>query len=135
MHSELIELAINEDNKEFWDYISKGDFRMQQCSSCNEFRYPPSRICPNCSSEQYLWEAISGKGEVFTWTILNKAYHPFYENKVPYNIAVIKLDEGVHFLSNVECDPKQLKIGMRVKAVLRDLENQQKLPQFIPAGG
>lgn len=132
MYSELIERAVSEDNKEFWNYISKGEFRLQRCTSCNEFRNPPSSICPNCSSTQYIWDEISGKGEVFTWTILHKAYHPSFKDKVPYNIAVVKLNEGIHFLSNIECDLNQIKIGMRVKAVLRDVDNDNKLPQFIP---
>lgn len=133
MNSELIDSAKHEDNATFWEYIAEGQFRMQQCSSCQRFRYPASFICSHCSSVEFKWEPISGKGEVFTYTIMHKVYHPAFKDKVPYNISVIKLDENVHFLSNVECNSKEISIGMRVKAVLRDIDEKHKLPQFVPA--
>ena len=105
---------------------------MQKCSECKRFRYPASFICPHCSSVDYEWKSVSGNGEVFTFTIILKTYHSAFKDKVPYNVAVIKLDENVHFLSNVECDNNELKIGMRVKAVLRDIDENYKLPQFVP---
>ncbi len=37
----------------------------------------------------------------------------------PRVLAIIKLDEGPQMTSQVICDPKEAKIGMRVKSVFR----------------
>jgi uncharacterized protein len=135
MSHELIQSAVNEDNKEFWEYISKGEFRMQQCSSCSSFRFPCSWICPECGDSSFIWEKISGYGEVYTWSVIHKDYHPAFEKKAPYNVAIVALKEGVHFLSNVEVSIDQMEIGMRVKVEICDCPDGSKVPLFIPVGG
>lgn len=134
MNKELIEQAIHEDTQEFWEYIRNGELRIPKCQQCGKFFFPYGYLCPHCGSTESSWELVSGKGEVFTYTILYRAYNKAFEDKVPYNVSVIALDEGVHVLSNVKCSNDEIHIGMRVRAVLDDVGDGYKLLQFVPEG-
>jgi uncharacterized OB-fold protein len=130
MSFELIELAENEDNRKFWEFIAAEEFKLQKCMSCGAFRYPCSYICPKCGQSDHNWVAIDGRGTVYSWTVLHKLYNKSFEKKPPYNLAVIALQEGVHFLSNVECVPERLNIGLKVRAVIRQCDDGSRIPQF-----
>jgi uncharacterized OB-fold protein len=51
--------------------------------------------------------------------------------EIPYIFAIIDLDEGVRMISTiVDCDPKQVNIGMPVKVVFTDVTPDVTLPRF-----
>lgn len=78
------------------------------------------------------WAKTSGRGELYTYTILHRAY-PGWEKEVPYNVSWIKLDEGPLLMSNiVECNNRDLHIGMRVEVVFEDVTEEISLPKFKP---
>ena len=52
----------------FWAYTQKKEFRLQQCSECNKFRWPPGPSCDNCLSDQCEWALMKGRGQVLSWT-------------------------------------------------------------------
>ena len=62
-------------------------------------RPPSSR--PNCLAPEAQWQPMSGRGQVFSFVVFHRAYHPAWEGKVPYTVALIELDEGPVMLSNV----------------------------------
>jgi len=128
---QIINNSINEDNKPFWDFINNGEFRIQKCDDCEKHRFPSSYICPHCTSTKATWCEVSGYGEVYTWTNIRKVYHDSFKDKVPYNLSVIRLDEGVQMISNVVSNT-EVEIGMRVKVVLEDIDEEHKIPKFIP---
>jgi hypothetical protein len=44
-----------------------------------------------------------------------------FENQTPYVLGIIKLEEGPSLTSQIICDAKDVKIGMKVKPVFRKL--------------
>ena len=57
---------------------------------------------------------------------------PAYQDKTPYNVSLIDLDEGPRLISNViGCKHDEVKIGMPVEIVYDDRE-EYTLPQFRP---
>jgi Rubredoxin-like zinc ribbon domain (DUF35_N) len=46
----------------FWAYTQNKEFRLQQCSECHKFRWPPGPSCDNCLSDQYEWALMQGRG-------------------------------------------------------------------------
>ena len=68
--------------------------------------------------------SLKGKGEVVTYTIIHVAPENF-EEQVPYPIAIIKLDEGPQVTGQiVDCDIKDVKIGMRVESTFRKIQDE-----------
>jgi uncharacterized protein len=82
------------------------------------------------------WEPGSGRGEVHTYTV---AYHPYDRtmiDKVPYAIAVVRLDEGPFYHSDiVGCPAAEVHIGMRVRVVYDALDADTVIPRFTPEKG
>jgi uncharacterized OB-fold protein len=79
------------------------------------------------------WQATSGKGEVFTYTVFHHAYLPWLIDKVPYIVAVVQLDEGPFFHSDIlECAIDNVAVGMRVEVVYEDADDGWVLPHFRP---
>ena len=119
------------DTKDFWEGAKRHELLLQKCSACGSYRFPPSPMCPNCFSMDFKWEKVSGKGEVYTFTIVRVAVRPEWASDVPYVLATIKLDEGVRMVSKVVgCKPEDMKIGMKVQVVFDDVTEQFTIPDF-----
>jgi uncharacterized OB-fold protein len=52
--------------------------------------------------------------------------------ETPYVLALIELDEGVRMMSNVKCDPDEVRIGLPVKVTF-EKRGHVFLPMFEPA--
>jgi len=77
--------------------------------------------------------AVSGRGEVYSFNIMHQVYHPGFATEVPYAVVVVKLDEGVKFVSNlVGVRPADIKCGMPVEVTFEKLNDQVMLPKFRP---
>jgi uncharacterized OB-fold protein len=81
------------------------------------------------------WVKASGRGKVLTFVFMNRPYVPSFKDDVPYNVAVIELDEGPCMLSCiVGCDNKDIKVGMPVEIVFEDVTSDIALPKWRPIG-
>ncbi len=124
----------NPDTQPFWDACRQHELRFQKCLDCNHVRWPASIICPTCYSKETEWIKVSGKGVVYTYTIYHQAFHPAFKEDIPYVTAIIKLEEGPHFLSNiVGCDPEEVYCDMAVEVTWEDVDEAFSLPKFTPA--
>ncbi len=117
---------------EFYSWCKRGELRFQRCTSCGAWRHVPRELCASCGSEEWEWTRSSGRGRVFTWTVVARAMHPAFQDDVPYAPAVIELDEGVRLVSRVACPPDELRIDMPVEAVFVDVTPEVTLPVFRP---
>ena len=88
-------------NGEYRESLAKGDLVFQRCRSCSNAWLPPRSECPICLNDSIEWEAASGYGRLVTWTIYHIAYSDKVADCVPYNLAVIELDEGVRMVTNI----------------------------------
>ncbi len=102
--------------------------RLQCCSDCGAWRYPPGPACPECLSPESEWKAVGGGGEVVSWVMFRKQYLPEYP--APYNVVAVRLDEGPMVISNLVEDPEANVIGKKVKLVIVDMADGVKLPRF-----
>jgi uncharacterized OB-fold protein len=105
------------DNAAFYEATRCGELRFQRCADCRVFRHYPRPVCPHCLSRRYTWELSSGRGAVYTWTIVRGPTLPAFTHKLPYNVVDVLMDEGVHFVSEVlDCAPEEIHAGMAVVA-------------------
>jgi uncharacterized OB-fold protein len=124
-----------EDSKPFWDAANRGELALQRCRQCGESRFPPSVICPECSSLESDWTAVSGRGKVYSYVVFHRAYHPSFKDDIPYAVACIELEEGARLLGNVTgIAPDQLKCEMPVEVWFEDIGGGKRLPKFRVTG-
>jgi uncharacterized OB-fold protein len=116
---------------DFYGYCRRGELRFQRCSDCGAWRHVPRELCAECGSWEWEWALSSGKGEVFTYTIVGRALHPAFAESVPYAATVVEMEEGVRLLSKVaDVAPEQLEIGMRVEVDFEAVSDEISLPIF-----
>jgi uncharacterized OB-fold protein len=79
------------------------------------------------------WRPSSGRGEVHTYTVFHHAYMPWLADRVPYAIAVVRLDEGPFFHTDiVGCAPSEVAIGLQVEVMFEEAAEGWVLPHFRP---
>jgi uncharacterized protein len=124
---------VNQAMEPFWEGARNGRLMVYHCGNCGK-NYWPAIDCPACDSPHMEWTQATGKGVIFTYTIMHQVYHPGWKSEVPYNVAWVKLDEGPILISNIaDCQNADLHIGMRVEAIFDKVTPEVTLPKFKPA--
>jgi hypothetical protein len=119
------------DSAPFWEATRRGELRFQRCTDCGTFRHYPRPRCPRCGSGGVEWARVSGRGSVYTWTIVRGPTLPAFAAEVPYNVVDVLLEEGVHFVSQVlDCPPEAIAAGMAVEAVFVPASEEITLVKF-----
>jgi uncharacterized protein len=125
---------ITPELRPFFDASKQGKLVVQKCDNCATLRFPPRRMCSNCLSREASWTPVSGEGEVYSFIVMHRVYHPAFATQVPYAVAMVKLKEGAKMLSNViGINPHEIKCGMAVKVSFEKLDDEVTLPMFRPA--
>lgn len=129
---------ITDVNRAYWEGLSQGVLRYQHCESCGTDWLPARSHCPHCLSAQTSWRASGGRGKVMSWIVYRKAYAPHLENRIPYDVTIVELDEGPRLLTNVVDSEAgtRLSVGARVELAIEEEEGFH-LPRFrlAPASG
>jgi uncharacterized OB-fold protein len=121
----------NEDSQEYWEACKRGELRLQQCAGCAHVRFPPAALCPRCLSESFTWEPMCGRGKVYTWIVVHRPQHPAFFEDVPYNVAIVELEEGPRLHSRiVGCANEAISIGMPVEVVFEKKNDDVTMPYF-----
>jgi len=120
---------------EFYRWGAQGELRFQRCSGCGRYRHVPREMCAHCGSPKWVWERSSGRGKVFSWTVVERPLHPAFAGDAPYAPVIVELDEGVRMLSRVlDCAPDELSIGMAVEVAFSRVTDELYLPCFRRSG-
>jgi len=123
----------NEDSAEYWEACKRGELRLQKCAACGHLRFPPAILCPRCLGESFSWEKMSGRGKVYTWIVVHRPQHPAFYEDVPYDAAIVELDEGPRLHSRiVGCTNADLSIGLPVQVTFEKKNDDVTMPYFKP---
>lgn len=113
-----------------------------QNAGCGKKLFPPRDLCPHCGQPASIEHNFSGKGKVYSYTVVYDAPSGF-ENQTPYVVALVKLEEGpmvIAQLTDLETYWKEkmvngsvrrimkfkVNIGMPVEMVTRKLKEEGK---------
>ncbi len=125
---------VDDDNREFWDSCKRHAMRLQQCSACGYWRYAPSPVCHRCSSFEHEWNAVSGRGTVYSFSVIHRAPSAAFADDIPYVYAVVELEEGPMMPTNlVDTPTESVRIGMPVSLSYDDVTDEVTLPKFRAA--
>lgn len=121
----------------YWDACRRRELRLQRCADCRTYVHFPGLACPACGGSRLEWQAVSGKGRVYSFVVAHQTAIAEFKARVPYVIAWIELDEHptARVLADlVECDPSQIRIGDRLEVVWDDAAVEGfVVPRFRPA--
>ena len=119
--------TVDRGNQWFWDGVAEHRLLIQRCTACGTLRQPAAPMCGRCQSVDWDVQAAAGGGTVVTWIV---SRHPTDPDAEPRTVALVELDEGVRFVSNVV--DGEVTNGDRVSLTWRDYDGLT-LPQFLPA--
>ncbi len=121
--------------REFYGFCAAGELRFQRCRACQAWRHVPREMCADCGSFEWDWQRSSGRGKVFTWTVVERPLHPAFKDVVPYAPVVVEMEEGVRLLTHIlDCPPEELEMDMPVEVAFQALTDEVTLPKFKKRG-
>jgi uncharacterized OB-fold protein len=126
-----VQPALDDTNRFFWTSGEDGRLRFLRCQACGYYLHPPIPRCPQCGSRELAPEAVSGRGEVFSYTINHQSWDGSTE---PWAIVLVTFpeQEGLRLTSNlVGVDLDDVRIGMPVQVVFQQYD-QVWFPVFEP---
>jgi uncharacterized OB-fold protein len=117
------------DTTPFWDGQRNHELRLQRCSRCAAFRFPVTPLCPGCRSFEFEWALCSGRGTVYSYTVVRHQTHPAFA--VPYAVLLVELEEGPRLVGRLRAGPEtSVTIGASVRMEWEDAPDQP-LPVFL----
>ena len=119
--------AVTPETKPFWDAAADGRLVIKQCTACGQSHHYPRTICPFCGSDATEWRPASGRGKVYTYSVMRMVPEPCV-------IAYVTLEEGSTMMTNiVDCGLDSVRIGQAVRVVFKPSEGGPPVPMFAPA--
>ena len=118
-------------SKPYWDALDRGELHFQRCAECGNAWLPARTECPRCWSPEWGWEKAGGPGRLVSWVVYHRAYHPAFKDRLPYNVAIVELDEGPRLITNITGvrGGEGLRADMRVVLGV-ERENDTPLARF-----
>ena len=126
-----IKPVISETNKPFWDGCR--DHKLWRSSArparSGAIRSPTS--ARTACHPDLNGASCRARGELLSYIIIHRGYHPYWAVRVPYNVAFIQLDEGLRMFSNIVGTPNEkLAVGQRVKVAFEQRDEDLVVPVF-----
>jgi uncharacterized OB-fold protein len=129
---------IDWESRAYWEGAGRGELVLQRCRACQVVQHRPRGLCVSCLSDDIEHFLASGRGEVYTYSIVHQNQMPNFRNALPYVVAYVQLEEGPQLLTNiVGCEPDSVSIGMSVRVDFVPTEDAQSgdilgVPRFVP---
>lgn len=123
----------DDESAPFYQGARERKLMLMRCRDCGAWRLPSRPRCPDCWSTATEWAQASGRGTLYSFGIMHQKF-PGFEDDVPYNYAVVELEEGPRIVTNiVGADNAALRCDMPVVAVFDDVSDDTTLVRFRPA--
>ena len=122
------------DSAAFWAGLARGELLLQHCLDCGDVQVYQQAMCRRCLSDRIEHRAASGRGTVYSFSVVHRAPGPAFRADTPYAVLLVELAEGPRMISSlVDADPACVPIGMAVELVCERVSETVTLPRFRPA--
>lgn len=123
-------ITTDVDTQPFWDAAREHRLVACQCASCGHFRMPPSPFCPECQSTDKNWPELSGRGSVFSFSVVHGI--PGLPDIILVAIIVdLEGAPGARIVSNlIDVEPADVSIGMPIQVGFVPVADGYELPVF-----
>ena len=122
----VIRPAVDRENQWFWDGVERHELLLQRCAECGTIRQP-SPGCGACGSLDWDTVPAAGRGTIHTWIV---SRHPSDDAAEPRIVALVQLEEGVRYVSNVvDAELAEISVDQPVELTFRTYDDVT-LPQF-----
>ena len=117
------------DSAPFWEGVNRGELLIQRCDDCSKHIFYPRSICPHCFSENISWVKSEGKGRIYSYTVVHRAFGPFASD-APFTVGIVELDEGVRMTTRIIGNREDIAIDRSVEVIFQQMDEDWSLPYF-----
>ena len=115
----------------YWDGCREGRLRIQRCSACGTHLFYPVYMCHECTSQKLEWIDASGRGTVYSYSVIYRAPYAGLSDSGPYTVALVELEEGPIMMSQiVDVAPETVRVGDAVQVEFHRVSDDIDLPVF-----
>ncbi len=130
----LVTISMDAVTEPFWLAARERRLTAPRCAACDTFRLPPTPYCPNCQSKAVDWPTLSGRGVVYSYTVVRG-----YPGRPDLLLvpAVVELPDapGARLVTNViDIDPADVHIGQALTVDFHPIADDWLLPVFRADG-
>ena len=123
--------VITEENRPFWEGCQQEKLLLQYCERCQRYQFYPRLYCMQCGADRLSWVEASGRGVIYSYTIIHQNKSPEFVHDTPYNVAIIQLEEGPRLMSNiVDVAPGDLRVDLPVMVVFDSVSDSISVLRF-----
>jgi len=112
--------TVDLDSAFFWEGLREQELRLQRCQGCREHRFPPLPSCPDCGHTSSEVVRSPGRGTLYSWIVVHRAFSDAFSDDVPYTVGVVELEEGCRMLARIEAEPAHIGMALQPRFVLHD---------------
>jgi len=136
MDTDWFHPVVDVESDNFWRGCREGKLLIKLCDACGRNHFYPRDYCPFCWSAATRWIEASGRGRLYSYSIVHQNPLPPFKDRCPYAIVIVALDEGPRMMANWDFDVPldQLACDIPVTAVFREMDGVLSLPAFRPIG-
>jgi uncharacterized OB-fold protein len=120
----------------FWEGCLEHRLMIQRCQNCHHFIHWPRPVCRFCLSTDLAPEQVTGRATLYSWTVVNQAFHAYYAARVPYLLATVELADQprlMFFTRLTDCKEEDLRIGKLMDVVFEDAAPDLTFALYRPA--
>lgn len=78
----------------FWDGLALGELRLQRCTVCKQWTWPPQWRCGPCGSWEMAWESVTMDGIVHSLTWVRHPFTPAMAGRTPFANLLVELPQA-----------------------------------------
>lgn len=111
----------------FFEAASRHELAIPRCRACGAWSWYPRATCPQCGGSAWRWPRLSGRAELYSFAVVERAFAAPFTTKVPFVAALVVPEEApeVRIATNVVNGPiEAVEIGMKLQAVFLPLRFQ-----------
>jgi uncharacterized OB-fold protein len=119
------------DTAVFWQGLRDGRLLLQHCLDCRNVQYYQQGMCRQCGGERLEHRPASGRGTVYSYSVVHRAPGPAFKADVPYAVLLVELQEGPRMISTFTGgNPDEVTFDMLVELICEKVTDETTLPRF-----
>jgi uncharacterized OB-fold protein len=94
--------VADEESRFYWDGLATHRLLVQRCPACTRRRFPPMPACPHCGTPGGEVVELGGRGTVYSWIVVHRAFNAAFAADAPYVVATVELAPGCRTVARLD---------------------------------
>lgn len=83
---------------------ASGQFQLQRCAACRSYIYPVREVCPNCLSDNLVFDDAPSEATLLSETTVRVSNDPYFQERAPWRIGLVQMLCGPQVICHLHDD-------------------------------